>query len=158
MQGKGDDKFEGFLNVKDLRRQTTANEEKLVISASANGNNQSGNSSTLECSSLISKVKQKLLLTFLVTTKKPSIFNHISLLIPLNIFRNSSLNLCLRARYQKSKTTEVVIEQSHKIKMKITTINFNHKLSLQERNTEPVYLLIQSKLFVVSYKERGQVV
>ena len=160
MQGKEDDKVEGFLNVKDLRRQTTANEEKLVISASANGNNQSGNSSTLECSSLISKVKQKLLLTFLVTTKKPSIFNHISLLIPLNIFRNSSLNLCLRARlsYQKSKTTEVVIEQSHKIKMKITTINFNHKLSLQERNTEPVYLLIQSKLFVVSYKERGQVV
>ena len=31
MQGKEDDKVEQFLNVKDLRRQTTANEEQLVI-------------------------------------------------------------------------------------------------------------------------------
>ena len=90
MQGKEDDKVEGLLNVKDLRRQTTANEENLVISASANGNNQSGNSSTLECSSLISVMKQKLLLNFLMTIKKPSIFN-ISLLIQFH----SSLNLCL---------------------------------------------------------------
>ena len=94
MQGKEDDKIEGFLDVKDLRRQTTANEENLVISASANGNNQSGNSSTLECSSLISVMKQKLLLNFLMTIKKSSIFN-ISLLIQLHIFTNSSLNLCL---------------------------------------------------------------
>ena len=93
MQGKEDDKVEGFSNVKDLRRQTTANEENLVISVSANGNNQSGNSSTLECSSLISKVKQKMLLTSLVTTKKPSIFNHVSFLIQLHVFTNSSLNL-----------------------------------------------------------------
>ena len=71
MQGKEDDKVEGFLNVKDLRRQTTANEEKLVISASANGNNQSGNSSTPECSSLISVMRKKVLLTFLVTIKNP---------------------------------------------------------------------------------------
>ena len=96
MQGKEDDKVEGFLNVKDLRRQTTANEEKLVISASANGNNQSGNSSTPECSSLISVMRQKVLLTFLVTKKKkPSIFNPTSLLIQLHIFTNSSLNLFL---------------------------------------------------------------
>ena len=95
MQGKEDDKVEGFLNVKDLRRQTTANEEKLVISASANGNNQSGNSSTPECSSLISVMRQKALLTFLVTIKKPYIFNHISLMIQLLVFTNSSLNLCL---------------------------------------------------------------
>ena len=95
MQGKEDDKVEGFLNVKDLRRQTTANEEKLVISASANGNNQSGNSSTPECSSLISVMRQKVLLTFLMTIKKPSIFDHISLLIQLHIFTNSSLNLFL---------------------------------------------------------------
>ena len=96
MQGKEDDKVEGFLNVKDLRRQTTANEEKFVISASANGNNQSGNSSTLECSSLISVMRQKVLLTFLMTIKKkPSIFDHISLLIQLHIFTNSSLNLFL---------------------------------------------------------------
>ena len=95
MQGKEDDKVEGFLNVKDLRRQTTANEEKLVISASANGNNQSGNSSTPECSSLISVMRQKVLLTFQVTIKKPCIFNHISLTIQLHIFTNRSLNLCL---------------------------------------------------------------
>ena len=95
MQGKEDDKVEGFLNVKDLRRQTTANEEKLVISASANGNNQSGNSSTPECSSLISVMRQKALLTFLVTIKKPYIFIRISLMIQLLVFTNSSLNLCL---------------------------------------------------------------
>ena len=95
MQGKEDDKVEGFLNVKDLRRQTTANEEKLVISASANGNNQSGNSSTPECSSLISVMRKKVLLTFLVTIKKPYIFIHISLMIQLLVFTNSSLNLCL---------------------------------------------------------------
>ena len=95
MQGKEDDKVEGFLNVKDLRRQTTANEEKFVISASANGNNQSGNSSTPECSSLISVMRQKVLLTFLVTKKNPSIFNPTSLLIQLHIFTNSSLNLFL---------------------------------------------------------------
>ena len=95
MQGKEDDKVEGFLNVKDLRRQTTANEEKLVISASANGNNQSGNSSTPECSSLISVMRQKALLTFLVTIRKPYIFIHISLTIQLLVFTNSSLNLCL---------------------------------------------------------------
>ena len=95
MQGKEDDKVEGFLNVKDLRRQTTANEEKLVISASANGNNQSGNSSTPECSSLISVMRQKALLTFLVTIRKPYIFIHISLMIQLLVFTNSSLNLCL---------------------------------------------------------------
>ena len=88
-------KVEGFLNVKDLRRQTTANEEKLVISASANGNNQSGNSSTPECSSLISVMRQKALLTFLVTIRKPYIFIHISLMIQLLVFTNSSLNLCL---------------------------------------------------------------
>ena len=95
MQGKEDDKVEQFLNVKDLRRQTTANEEQLVISASANGNNQSGYSSNLECSSLISVMRQKLLLTFFMTIKKLSIFNHISLLIQLHTFTNSSLNLCL---------------------------------------------------------------
>lgn len=54
MQAKEDDNVERFGNVKDLRRQTTANEEKLVIAASANGNNQSGNSSNLEFSSLTS--------------------------------------------------------------------------------------------------------
>ena len=95
MQGKEDDKVEGFLNVKDLRRQTTANDEKFVISASANGNNQSGKSSTPECSSLISVMRQKVLLTFLVTIKKPYIFHHIYLMIPLQVFTNSSLNLCL---------------------------------------------------------------
>ena len=95
MQGKEDDKVEGLLNVKDLRRQTTANEEKLVISASANGNNQSGNSSTPECSSLISVMRQKVLFTFLVTKKNTSIFNPTSLLIQLHIFTNSSLNLFL---------------------------------------------------------------
>ena len=95
MQGKEDDKVEGFSNVKDLRRQTTANEEKLVISASANGNNQSGNSSTPECSSLISVMRQKVLFTFLVTKKNTSIFNPTSLLIQLHIFTNSSLNLFL---------------------------------------------------------------
>ena len=109
MQGKEDDKVEGFLNVKDLRRQTTANEEKLVISASANGNNQSGNSSTPECSSLISVMRQMVLLTFLVTTKKPSIFNHISLLIQLHIFTNRSLNLCLA-------TTIVISEEVKQLK------------------------------------------
>ena len=87
MQGKEDDKVEGFLNMKDLRRQTTANEEKLVISASANGNNQSGNSSTPECSSLISVMRQMVLLTFPVTIKKPYIFNHISLMIQLQFFK-----------------------------------------------------------------------
>ena len=97
MQGKEDDKVEGFLNVKDLRRQTTANEEKFVISASANGNNQSGKSSTPECSSLISVMRQKVLLTFLVTIKKPCIFNHVSLMsqLQLHVFTNRSLNLCL---------------------------------------------------------------
>ena len=95
MQGKEDDKVEGFLNVKDLRRQTTANEEKLVISASANGNNQSGNSSAPECSSLISVIRQKVLLTFLVTIKKPCTFSHISLMIQLHVSTNRSLNLCV---------------------------------------------------------------
>ena len=107
MQGKEDDIVKGFLNVKDLRRQTTANEEKLVICASANGNNQSGNSSTPE--SLISVMRQMVLLTFLVTTKKPSIFNHISLLIQLHIFTNRSLNLCLA-------TTIVISEEVKQLK------------------------------------------
>ena len=109
MQGKEDDIVKGFLNMKDLRRQTTANEEKLVICASANGNNQSGNSSTPECSSLISVMRQMVLLTFLVTTKKPSIFNHISLLIQLHIFTNRSLNLCLA-------TTIVISEEVKQLK------------------------------------------
>ena len=109
MQGKEDDKVEGFLNVKDLRRQTTANEEKLVISASANGNNQSGNSSTPEYSSLISVMRQMVLLTFLVTTKKPSIFNNISLLIQRHIFTNRFLNLCLP-------TTIVISEEVKQLK------------------------------------------
>ena len=90
MQGKEDDKVEGFLNVKDLRRQTTANEEKLVISASANGNNQSGNSSAP-----ISVIRHKAMLTFLVTIKKPCTFNHISLMIQLHVSTNRSLNLCV---------------------------------------------------------------
>ena len=107
MQGKEDDIVKGFLNVKDLRRQTTANEEKLVICASANGNNQSGYSSTPE--SLISVMRQMVLLTFLVTTKKPSIFNHISLLIQLHIFTNRSLNLCLA-------TTIVISEEVKQLK------------------------------------------
>ena len=59
---------------------------------------------------------------------------------------------------RRKKTTEVVVGQTHKIKMNITATNFNHKLSLQERITEPVYLLIQSKLFMVSCKGRGKVV
>ena len=134
MQGKEDDKVEGFLNVKDLRRQTTANEEKLVISASANGNNQSGNSSTPECSSLISVMRQKVLLTFLVTKKNPSIFNLTSLLIQLHIFTNSSLNLFLISMIvileEVKQQQKVAVGQSHKIKMNIKTTNFNYKLSV----------------------------
>ena len=134
MQGKEDDKVEGFLNVKDLRRQTTANEEKFVISASANGNNQSGNSSTPECSSLISVMRQKVLLTFLVTKKNPSIFNLTSLLIQLHIFTNSSLNLFLISMIvileEVKQQQKVAVGQSHKIKMNIKTTNFNYKLSV----------------------------
>ena len=59
---------------------------------------------------------------------------------------------------RRNKTTEVVVGQTHKIKMNIRVTNLNHKLSLQERITEPVYLLIQSKLFMVSCKGRGKVV
>ena len=110
MQGKEDDKVEGLLNVKDLRRQTTANEEKLVISASANGNNQSGNSSAPECSSLISVIRQN----------------------QSHIFDDSASRF-FDCHTSRSKTTEVVAEQSQKIKMYIKTTNLNHKLSLQQR-------------------------
>ena len=40
--GKGRWQSRRVLNVKDLRRQTTANEEKFVISASANGDTSLG--------------------------------------------------------------------------------------------------------------------
>ena len=44
--------FEGGLrNVKDFKRQITANEDRVVILASAKGNNQSGISSFLGCPS-----------------------------------------------------------------------------------------------------------
>ena len=133
MQGKEDDKVEGFLNVKDLRRQTTANEEKLVISASANGNNQSGNSSTPECSSLISVMRQKVLLTFLVTKKKTLYFQSYIFVDSASYFYKqffkfvSDKHDCNTGR---SKTAEVAVGQSHKIKMNNKTTNFNYKLSL----------------------------
>ena len=133
MQGKEDDKVEGFLNVKDLRRQTTANEEKFVISASANGNNQSGNSSTLECSSLISVMRQKVLLTFLMTIKKTLYFRSYIFVDSASHFYKQFFKFVSgkhNCHTRRSKTTEVVAGQSHKIKMKIKTINFIHKLSL----------------------------
>ena len=133
MQGKEDDKVEGFLNVKDLRRQTTANEEKLVISASANGNNQSGNSSTPECSSLISVMRQKVLLTFLVTKKKPLYFQSYIFVDSASYFYKQFFKF-VSDKYDcntgRSKTAEVAVGQSHKIKMNIKTTNFNYKLSL----------------------------
>ena len=133
MQGKEDDKVEGFLNVKDLRRQTTANEEKLVISASANGNNQSGNSSTPECSSLISVMRQKVLLTFLVTKKKTLYFQSYIFVDSASYFYKQFFKF-VSDKYDcntgRSKTTEVAVGQSHKIKMNIKTTNFNYKLSL----------------------------
>ena len=158
MQGKEDDKVEGFLNLKDLRRQTTANEEKFVISASANGNNQSGKSSTPECSSLISVMRQKALLTFLVTIKKPCIFNHISLMsrLQLHVFTNRSKFVSGKhdCHTSRSKTTEVVTEQSHEIKMYIKTTNFKHKLSLQERiQNLCIFLCSQSCLWFRTKKE-----
>ena len=133
MQGKEDDKVEGFLNVKDLRRQTTANEEKLVISASANGNNQSGNSSTPECSSLISVMRQKVLLTFLVTKKKTLYFQSYIFVDSASYFYKQFFKFVFD-KYDcntgRSKTAEVAVGQSHKIKMNIKTTNFNYKLSL----------------------------
>ena len=133
MQGKEDDKVEGFLNVKDLRRQTTANEEKLVISASANGNNQSGNSSTPECSSLISVMRQKVLLTFLVTKKKTLYFQSYIFVDSASYFYKQFFKF-VSDKYDcntgRSKTAEVAVGQSHKIKMNIKTTNFNYKLSL----------------------------
>ena len=132
MQGKEDDKVEGFLNVKDLRRQTTANEEKLVISASANGNNQSGNSSRPECSSLISVMRQKVLLTFLVTKKKPLYFQSYSFVDSASYFYKQFFKF-VSDKYDcntgRSKTAEVAVGQSHKIKMNIK-LQFNYKLSL----------------------------
>ena len=133
MQGKEDDKVEGFLNVKDLRRQTTANEEKLVISASANGNNQSGNSSTPECSSLISVMRQKVLLTFRVTKKKTLYFQSYIFVDSASYFYKQFFKF-VSDKYDcntgRSKTAEVAVGQSHKIKMNIKTTNFNYKLSL----------------------------
>ena len=133
MQGKEDDKVEGFSNVKDLRRQTTANEEKLVISASANGNNQSGNSSTPECSSLISVMRQKVLLTFLVTKKKTLYFQSYIFVDSASYFYKQFFKF-VSDKYDcntgRSKTAEVAVGQSHKIKMNIKTTNFNYKLSL----------------------------
>ena len=133
MQGKEDDKVEGFSNVKDLRRQTTANEEKLVISASANGNNQSGNSSTPECSSLISVMRQKVLLTLLVTKKKTLYFQSYIFVDSASYFYKQFFKF-VSDKYDcntgRSKTTEVAVGQSHKIKMNIKTTNFNYKLSL----------------------------
>ena len=133
MQGKEDDKVEGFLNVKDLRRQTTANEEKLVISASANGNNQSGNSSTPECSSLISVMRQKVLFTFLVTKKKHLYFQSYIFVDSASYFYKQFFKF-VSDKYDcntgRSKTAEVAVGQSHKIKMNIKTTNFNFKLSL----------------------------
>ena len=134
MQGKReDDKVEGFLNVKDLRRQTTANEEKLVISASANGNNQSGNSSTPECSSLISVMRQKVLLTFLVTKKKTLYFQSYIFVDSASYFYKQFFKF-VSDKYDcntgRSNTAEVAVGQSHKIKMNIKTTNFNYKLSL----------------------------
>ena len=133
MQGKEDDKVEGFLNVKDLRRQTTANEEKLVISASANGNNQSGNSSTPECSSLISVMRQKVLLTLLVTKKKTLYFQSYIFVDSASYFYKQFFKF-VSDKYDcntgRSKTTEVAVGQSHKIKMNIKTTNFDYKLSL----------------------------
>ena len=133
MQGKEDDKVEGFSNVKDLRRQTTANEEKLVISASANGNNQSGNSSTPECSSLISVMRQKVLLTFLVTKKKPLYFQSYIFVDSASYFYKQFFKF-VSDKYDcntgRSKTAEVAVGQSHKIKMNIKTTNFHYKLSL----------------------------
>ena len=126
MQGKEDDKVEGFLNVKDLRRQTTANEEKFVISAS-------GNSSTLECSSLISVMRQKVLLTFLMTIKKTLYFRSYIFVDSASHFYKQFFKFVSgkhNCHTRRSKTTEVVAGQSHKIKMKIKTINFIHKLSL----------------------------
>ena len=135
MQGKEDDKVEGFLNVKDLRRQTTANEEKLVISASANGNNQSGNSSTPECSSLICNEAEGVV-------NFPG-DNQETLYFQSYIFDDSASHFYKQVfkfvsgkhdcRTSRSKTTEAVAEQSQKIKMYIKTTNFDHKLSLQER-------------------------
>ena len=133
MQGKEDDKVEGFLNVKDLRRQTTANEEKLVISASANGNNQSGNSSTPECSSLISVMRQKVLLTLLVTKKKTLYFQSYIFVDSASYFYKQFFKFVFD-KYDcntgRSKTAEVAVGQSHKIKMNIKTTNFHYKLSL----------------------------
>lgn len=133
MQGKEDDKVEGFLNVKDLRRQTTANEEKLVISASANGNNQSGNSSTPECSSLISVMRQKVLLTFRVTKKKTLYFQSYIFVDSASYFYKQFFKF-VSDKYDcntgRSKTAEVAVGQSHKIKMNIKTTIFNYKLSL----------------------------
>ena len=133
MQGQEDDIVEGFLNVKDLRRQTTANEEKLVISASANGNNQSGNSSTPECSSLISVMRQKVLLTFLVTKKKTLYFQSYIFVDSASYFYKQFFKF-VSDKYDcntgRSKTAEVAVGQSHKIKMNIKTTNFNYKLSL----------------------------
>ena len=134
MQGKEDDKVEGFSNVKDLRRQTTANEEKLVISASANGNNQSGNSSTPECSSLISVMRQKVLLTFLVTKKKKTLYFQSYIFVDSASYFYKQFFKFVSDKYDcntgRSKTAEVAVGQSHKIKMNIKTTNFNYKLSL----------------------------
>ena len=119
MQGKEDDKVEGLLNVKDLRRQTTANEEKLVISASANGNNQSGNSSAPECSSLISVIRQKVMLTFLFHNQETLYFqSYIFDDSASRFYKQVFKFVCSKhnCHTRRSKTTEVVAEQSQKIK------------------------------------------
>ena len=54
----------------------------------------------------------------------------------------------------RSKTTEVVTEQSHEIKMYIKTTNFKHKLSLQERiQNLCIFLCSQSCLWFRTKKE-----
>ena len=112
MQGKEDDKVEQFLNVKDLRRQTTANEEQLVISASANGNNQSGYSSNLECSSLISVMRQKVVVNFLHDNKENLYFqSYISADSTSHFYKQffkfvSGKHDC---HIRRCKTTEVVV-------------------------------------------------
>ena len=57
-------------------------------------------------------------------------------------------------RTSRSKTTEVVAEQSQKIKMYIKTTNFDHKLSLQERiQSLCIFLSSKSCLWFRAKKE-----